>query len=314
MQRPTEAPSVFVSYSHDSADHKTWVLGLATRLVANGVDILLDQWDLRLGGDLPRFMESGLTESRRVLAICTAAYVTKANEGLGGVGYEKMILTAQLMQNVTSDRVLPIVRDNTLAPPLPTFLGARVYSDFRDSSQFETKYTELLRELHGQPVLPRPPLGPNPFMTQAPQIVEPIISTSAERYVNPALSGRATFDYSDNNGRFVIGSGDMAFETAWSTAGNGSIHAYDDPPSIRTIALVLDATEISQVADATSYDTSSRHRAPSVGEILVWQNTAGYYAATKIEEVVVRSGRDAPHRLTFSYRIQPNRTASFRDA
>ena len=46
----SSAPKVFVSYSHDSQDHKDWVLKLATRLVANGVDVILDQWDLSLGG------------------------------------------------------------------------------------------------------------------------------------------------------------------------------------------------------------------------------------------------------------------------
>ncbi|PYX41594.1 MAG: hypothetical protein DMG83_23505 [Acidobacteria bacterium] len=111
----TPPPKVFVSYSHDSDLHKDWVLKLATRLVANGVDVLLDQWDLTLGSDLPRFIESGLTTSDRVLAICTSQYVEKANAGLGGVGYEKMILTDQLMRNINSDRIIPAIRGNSLA-------------------------------------------------------------------------------------------------------------------------------------------------------------------------------------------------------
>jgi len=41
-------PKLFVSYSHDSQPHKDWVLQLATRLVKNGVDVILDQWDLKL--------------------------------------------------------------------------------------------------------------------------------------------------------------------------------------------------------------------------------------------------------------------------
>src|SRR5258708_6519779 len=40
---PTPPPKVFLSYSHDSETHKDWVLKLATRLIANGVDVLLDQ-------------------------------------------------------------------------------------------------------------------------------------------------------------------------------------------------------------------------------------------------------------------------------
>lgn len=93
----TNAPKVFFSYSHDDDAHKNWVLTVATRLVANGVDVILDQWDLTLGSDLPRFMETGLSKADRVLAVCTEPYVKKANDGIGGVGYEKMILTAQLM-------------------------------------------------------------------------------------------------------------------------------------------------------------------------------------------------------------------------
>src|SRR5437762_4903286 len=101
----TPPPKVFLSYSHDSELHKDWVLTLATRLVANGVNVLLDQWDLTLGSDLPRFIESGLTAADRILAVCTGAYVRKANDGIGGVGYEKMILTGHLMKTVTADRI-----------------------------------------------------------------------------------------------------------------------------------------------------------------------------------------------------------------
>lgn len=205
-------PRVFVSYSHDSEPHKDWVLGLATRLVANGVDIILDQWDLTLGGDLPRFMETGLTAAQRVLAVCTQPYVSKANAGHGGVGYEKMILTAQLMQDIISDRIIPIIKNNVAIPVVPTFLLSRLYVDFRDDLVFEARYAELLRDIHGQQVKPRPPLGTNPFNT-TPSFTAPLLSFGPERYVSPALSGVVTFDYSNNNGRYTLGAGDMAFET-----------------------------------------------------------------------------------------------------
>ena len=67
-----KAPRLFISYSHDDQAHKDWVLNLATRLVNNGVDVILDQWNMALGGDLPRFMETGLVDADRVLAICSA--------------------------------------------------------------------------------------------------------------------------------------------------------------------------------------------------------------------------------------------------
>ena len=304
------APRVFISYSHDSRAHKDWVLRLATRLVANGVDVILDQWDLSLGGDLPRFMETGLVDANRILAVCTSTYVGKANAGSGGVGYEKMILTAQLMEDALSDRIIPVVRDNDAKPPVPTFLASKVYVDFRDDQSFESKYAELVREIHGHKIRPRPPLGRDPF-ADVPEIVAPVISFSPERYVSPALSGTVIFDCSNNDGRYVVGGGDMAFETAWSGPGAGSIHAYSDPPSIRTVALAVGVQEISDIEDASMYDTSSRVRSPRLGEIVVWQNTAGYYLATKVERTQVR-GEASHEEVEFSYAIQPNRTASFR--
>ena len=45
-------PNAFISYSHDSPEHKSWVLDLATRLRSSGVDAVIDQWDLRPSDDL----------------------------------------------------------------------------------------------------------------------------------------------------------------------------------------------------------------------------------------------------------------------
>ena len=53
-------PSVFISYSHDDQNHKNWVRKLATNLRFHGVDVILDQFDLRIGTDLRFFMESDL--------------------------------------------------------------------------------------------------------------------------------------------------------------------------------------------------------------------------------------------------------------
>lgn len=307
---PPIPPKVFISYSHDSQLHKDWVLSLATRLVANGVDVVLDQWDLTLGSDLPRFMEAGLTAAQRVLAVCTLPYVTKANAGVGGVGYEKMILTAQLMQQISGDRIIPVIRNNLSTPPTPTFLGSRLYIDFRDDLLYETRYAELLRDIHGQEIRPRPPLGNNPFDI-APVTTAPLVSFGPERYVSPATSGTVTFDYSNNNGRYVLGAGDMAFETAWSGGSNTAIHAYTDPPSIRSVSLAAGIREIREVTDASSFDTSSRVRTPSLGEVVIWQNTAGYYLATRIESLKCRGHGSEVDEITFTYVIAPSKLASF---
>ena len=309
---PDRAPRVFVSYSHDSEKHKDWVLKLSTRLLANGVGIILDQWDLPLGGDLPRFMALGLTGADRILAICTSGYVAKANAGEGGTGYETMILTAQVMGNVTTDRIIPVLRNNSGPNFVPVFFGLRLYIDFRDDANYEEQYVKLIREIHGVGMKPRPPLGTNPFDEKV-EYSTPNLSARSERYASPALSGVVTFDYSNNDGHHVLGAGDMAFETDWSRASNTTIHVYDDPASILTVALADGARAIGDIEDASIYDTSSRVRCPHLGEIVIWQNTASYFAATRIDGLNSRGYGDPVDEVTFSYAIQPDRSPSFRD-
>ena len=176
-----EAPKTFVSYSHDSREHRKWVLELSTKLVSNGIDVTLDQWDLRPGDDVARFMEVGVRESDRVLVICTPQYVKKANEGTGGVGYERLIVTAHLVRDLGSTKFIPIVRDASDEAKVPEFLGNRYYVDFSDDDQFNAKIDELLHELHQVPVLQKPPLGRNPFSSlpsreEAPPSTRPVVS------------------------------------------------------------------------------------------------------------------------------------------
>ena len=156
-------PKVFISYSHDSPEHKQWVSELAARLRRNGIDAILDQWDLGLGDDITRFMERGIVNADRVLVICTDEYVSKANIGEGGVGYERMIVNAELVQNLGTDKFIPIIRQSSGKARTPTFLGTRFYADFRNDSQFEAECEKLIRELHEMPIVEKPPLGKSPF-------------------------------------------------------------------------------------------------------------------------------------------------------
>ena len=159
----TEHPKVFISYSHDSPEHKRWVSELATQLRHNGIDAILDQWDLRPGGDLTKFMEAGIRDADRVLVICTDSYVRKANENEGGVGFERLIVTAQLVQDLGTDKFIPIIRQTSGGEKAPTFLGTRHYIDFTVDEQFDEKINELIHELHRVPIAKKPPLGKNPF-------------------------------------------------------------------------------------------------------------------------------------------------------
>ena len=158
-----ENPKVFISYSHDSPEHKQWVSELAAKLRRNGIDAILDQWDLGLGNDVTRFMERGIVDADRVLVICTDKYVSKANTGEGGVDYERMIINAELVQNLGTDKFIPIIRQASGKEKTPTFLGTRVYADFRNDTQFDAECEKLIHELHEIPIVQKPPLGKSPF-------------------------------------------------------------------------------------------------------------------------------------------------------
>ena len=158
-----EHPKVFISYSHDSSAHKQWVSEFGAILRHNGVDAVLDQWDLNPGDDMTRFMEKGVKESDRVLVVCTDSYVKKANDGEGGVGYEKLVLTAKLVQDLGTNKFIPIIRHASGKEKVPTFLGTRVHIDFTDDSKFDQALMELLRTLHQVRKARKPPLGKSPF-------------------------------------------------------------------------------------------------------------------------------------------------------
>jgi TIR domain len=303
-------PKVFVSYSHDSIDHKDWVLKLATRLRANGIDVTLDQWDVPLGGDLPKFMEDGLIDAKKVLAVCSETYVNKANAGKSGVGYEKMILSAVLMRDISDTKIIAVIRNNA-ATSLPTFLGTKRFVDFREDLTFEERYQDLERELHGVGIIAKPPIGPSPFaVVPAAAMYKP--TSSPSRYVSPSWRGVVTFDHSNNNGLYIVGAGDYAFDTKWSSASDTSIHIYDYAPRTHSVCIADGAKEIAEINDASIFDTSSHSRNVEMGEIALWQNTYGYYLATKVTGIKYKGRGGSPnHEVSFSYVIAPNKSASF---
>jgi len=155
-------PKVFISYSHDTLEHKKWVLEIATRLRNNGIDAILDQFELQPGDDLPHFMEMHLSKSDKIIMICTEKYVDKANKGEGGVGYEKMIITSNLLQHIDENKIIPIIRQIGSCD-VPTFLKTKLYIDFSKTDDFEFSYDDLVRTIHNAPLFKKPPVGNNPF-------------------------------------------------------------------------------------------------------------------------------------------------------
>jgi hypothetical protein len=127
------------------------------------VDALLDSWDVPLGGDLSKFMQQGISNSDRVLMICTPNYISRANDGVsGGVPYEMMIVRQTIVQAIDTRKFIPIIRDQPGEYHIPQGIGLRFAIDFRDDAQYSTKLEELARAIYGLGP-EKPTLGKNPF-------------------------------------------------------------------------------------------------------------------------------------------------------
>jgi hypothetical protein len=142
---PDQPPRVFFSYSWDDEGHIRWVSALAQRLETDGIQVMRDD-SVRLGGDLALFMES-LHRADRVLLICTPSYKTKADERLGGVGYETRLLAARLIKDQKNTFAIPLLRKGSWDESGPWWTGSTRYLDFREETSFESQYMHLLETL-----------------------------------------------------------------------------------------------------------------------------------------------------------------------
>jgi hypothetical protein len=155
----------FISYARETQDHMNWVLNLADKLQRNGVITFIDQWDLDPGMDLANYMETRIRESTFVLLVCTPEYARKANAGTGGVGYEKRILTGEILQDMSPyPKFIPIIRSGNQTTALPSFLKSKVFIPFAINEDFEISFEKLLRTIFKTPEYSRPPLGPRPHL------------------------------------------------------------------------------------------------------------------------------------------------------
>ena len=157
-----ETPKIFISYSWHPAGNQLWVINLAERLMSDGIDVVLDVWDLKDGHDKNVFMERMVNDSSiaKVLVICNKDYSEKANRRTGGVGIESTIISSDVYNKVDQNKFIPVIRekDDKGEAYTPTYMKSLVYIDFSDDDKFEESYDHLLRSIVGQPLYAKPSL------------------------------------------------------------------------------------------------------------------------------------------------------------
>ena len=144
---------VFISYSWAVQDR---VVELAERLVANGVDVVLDVWDLMPGHDKYAFMEQSVNDQtvNKVLIICDKTYTEKADARQGGVGDETVIISPEIYGKVRQEKFIPIAfeTDEDGKACIPHYLKSRIYFDLTtEDDRYEVEYEKLLRNIYDMP-------------------------------------------------------------------------------------------------------------------------------------------------------------------
>jgi len=175
----SENPKVFISYSWDNIEHKSWVKDFATKLREDGVDVSLDQWKLIPGDQLTKFMEKEIRENDFVLIICTPKYKSRSDSREGGVGYEGDIMTAEILNNRNERKFIPILRNGDWSNSAPSWLLGKYFIDLKLNPIDEQNYNDLLTTLYNQypqaPALGKPKLNATLGM---PDLLSPNIKKS----------------------------------------------------------------------------------------------------------------------------------------
>lgn len=184
------APRVFISYSHDSEEHRAAVLDLAQRLRGAGLDVRLDRYVTSPPEGWPRWMMTQIEEADSVLVVCTPTYRRrfdgKERRGKGlGATFEGMLALQQVYEaGAENKKFVPVLFPGaaaTQAIPLPL----RPFTHFRVPVQFD----DLVAHLHGREAVEPAPLV-QPTAKTRPQVLSEgaqEVSISREEFLEGLL-------------------------------------------------------------------------------------------------------------------------------
>lgn len=166
----TTHPKVFISYAWGK--NKARVKEIADRLIGEGVEVVIDVYDLKPGMNKHFFMQKLVDDPsvEKVLMFCDAEYVRKANDFKGGVGEESTIISSEVYGRVGQTKFIPVVleRDQDGQACLPTMCKALIYNDFSTPELEAEEFGRLVRNLWGVPDARKPILAPRPRWLDAP--------------------------------------------------------------------------------------------------------------------------------------------------
>lgn len=150
---------VFISYSHDSDEHRDRVLALSERLRADGIETILDRY-VEHGSPTegwPRWMLNGLDNASHVLTVCTQSYYRRfrghevPDKGKG-VDWEGALITQTLYDSKsTSIKFLPVVFDAADVAYIPEPLRGQSHHLLTSEQNYQALYDALLNQSGVEP-------------------------------------------------------------------------------------------------------------------------------------------------------------------
>jgi hypothetical protein len=180
-----QVPRVFVSYAHDSVQHKELVRQFATFLRTRvGLDVHLDRWYDDGRRDWSVWAIEQLREADFILVIASPAYRRRADgeappdEGRGAQ-FEAAIIRDNITRNLPSAtrRVLPVVLPGRSVNEIPTFLCAHSTTHYVVKDFTLDAIGELLVAFTGVPRFQLPARGtfavssPNAVLSRGVELV-----------------------------------------------------------------------------------------------------------------------------------------------
>jgi hypothetical protein len=162
----SDHPKIFISYAWTSQEYIKQVLELAEHLMADGIETIIDQWNLEKGQDKYVFMEKMVSDNsiNHVLLMLNKTYKEKADSREGGAGTEAQIISSELYEKTDQTKFIPVImeRDEEGREHIPIFIKNRIYIDLSNEEKFEESYEELIRAIYHRPQYKKPKLGTAP--------------------------------------------------------------------------------------------------------------------------------------------------------
>ncbi len=164
---PGDHPKVFVSYTHDSEEHREAVLAFADFLVRQGIDVVLDRWAADHRRDWQAWMSRSIIESDHVLVIASEGYQRMGDgNGPNHLNLGGQAEAALLRDRLQGDRaawtakILPVLLPGHGRHEIPDFLQPNAADWYEVRANTPEGAESLLRVLTRQPRDLPPALGP----------------------------------------------------------------------------------------------------------------------------------------------------------